>query len=224
MPWVLIAVIAAVLLVAGIGGVVVVYRLANHDSAKPGGLTGGTAGAPTDPGVPTGRPLKSSAPAAAPAKYRTLGDLCSVDLSALGPYAAKKEKSTPNVRTTGGVARSDCDFVLRTSSGVKVTFGLKTQVYSSAGDAKDYYDAGYDLDKARYFDGPISGLGEQAYGTNRDWDIGSKTSDYTIRVVDSNLYLTVSLVTFGTSFVPKDDLKPKTVDEVKAILAKLPTA
>jgi hypothetical protein len=107
---------------------------------------------------------------------------------------------------------------------VKVTFGIKVQVYPAAGDAKEYFDSGYDMDKQRYFDSELSGMGERAYGTNRDWDIGSKTSDYTIRLLDSNLYLSVSLVTFGSSFVPKDQLKPKAVEEVKAIVAKLPAA
>ncbi|MEV6928036.1 hypothetical protein AB0M46_26525 [Dactylosporangium sp. NPDC051485] len=227
MPWVPIGVIAGILVLAVAGGAFVVSKLVgNSDPSTPdaGGQPAVTAGVPTAPGLPTDHPLKSSSQAAAPAKYTAPGDLCSIDLSALGPYAAKKEKSTPNVRKTGDVARSDCDLDLRTSSGMKVTFGIKTQVYPSAKDAKEYYDSGYEMDKKRFFDGELSGMGERAYGTNRDWDIGSKTSDYTIRVLDSNLYLSVSLVTFGTSFVPKDQLKPKAVDEVKAILAKLPTA
>ncbi|MER7009716.1 hypothetical protein ABT297_42665 [Dactylosporangium sp. NPDC000555] len=224
MPWVLISVIAAVLVFAVIGGAVLIFLIGKREPATPSAQPAVTAGVPTAPGLPSDRPLKSSAPPKAPAKYGAPGDLCSIDLSALGPYAAKKEKATPNVRNTGDVARSDCDFELRTSAGMKVTFGIKTQVYSSAKDAKDYFDAGYDMDKKRFFDTELSGLGEQAYGTNRDWDVGSKTSDYTIRLVDSNLYLTASLVTFGNSFVPKDQLKPQVIDEVKAILAKLPGA
>ncbi|WP_344610331.1 hypothetical protein [Dactylosporangium salmoneum] len=222
-----IGVIAGVLVLVVIGGVLVVSKLlgkSEPSTPEAGGQPAATAGVPTAPGLPTDHPLKSSSAAAAPAKYSAPGDLCSTDLSALGPYAAKKEKSTPNVRNTGGIARSDCDFDLRTSSGMKVTFGIKAQVYPSVKDAKEYFDTGYDMDKKRYFDSDLSDLGERSYGTNRDWDIGSKTSDYTIRVLDSNLYLSVSLVTFGTSFVPKDQLKPKTIEELKAILAKLPTA
>ncbi|MFI5911557.1 hypothetical protein [Dactylosporangium sp. NPDC051541] len=229
MPWLPIGVIAGIVLLAVIGGVVVITKLVSSDEpstpeagSQPGATT---AAAPTTGGAPTGKPSKTSTSAAAtPAKYAAAGDLCSTDLSALGIYSAKKEKSTPNVRNTGGVARSDCDFDLRTASGMKVTFGIKTQVYPTSKEAKSYFDSGYDLDKQRYFDADLSGMGERSYGTNRDWDIGSKTSDYTIRVLDSNLYLSISLVTFGSAFVPKDQLKPKAIDEVKAILAKLPQA
>ncbi|MER7277549.1 hypothetical protein ABT369_24220 [Dactylosporangium sp. NPDC000244] len=228
-PWPLIGVVAGVLVLAVIGGVLVVTKLVgNDDPVAPvtadGDPTKATTTGPAAPGLPTDRPLKTSSAPAGPGKYSAAGDLCSMDLTALGIYASKKEKATPNVRNTGGIARSDCDFDLRTSSGMKVTFGIKTQVYTTTKEAKQYFDSGYDLDKSRYFDADLTGLGERSYGTNRDWDIGSKTSDYTIRVVDSNLYLSVSLVTFGTAFVPKDQLKPKTIDEVKTILGKLPTA
>ncbi|WP_433609586.1 hypothetical protein ACQP2P_38740 [Dactylosporangium sp. CA-139114] len=227
-PWPLIGVIAGVLVLAVIGGVLVVTKLlGSDDPVTPVTADGGPAKAttgPAAPGLPTDRPLKTSSAPAGPGKYGAPGDLCSMDLTALGIYASKKEKATPNVRNTGGIARSDCDFDLRTSSGMKVTFGIKTQVYTTTKEARQYFDSGYDLDKSRYFDADLTGLGERSYGTNRDWDIGSKTSDYTIRVVDSNLYLLVSLVTFGTAFVPKDQLKPKTIDEVKTILGKLPTA
>lgn len=228
LPWVLISVIAGVVVLALVGGVLAIRQLTSSDDPEtPGAQSASTTGATTTgPALPTRAPTKGATPtkAAAPAKYAAPGDLCSSDLTALGPYAAKKEKSTPNVRKTGDVARSDCDFDLRMSSGVKVTFGIKTQVYATADDAKDYFDVGYDADKKRFFDADLSGLGEQSYGTNRDWDIGSKTSDYTIRLVDSNLYFSVSLVTFGTSFVPKDQLKPKVIDEAKALIAKLPKA
>ncbi|WP_433209291.1 hypothetical protein ACQP00_44890 [Dactylosporangium sp. CS-047395] len=226
MPWVPIGVIAGILVLAVIGGVLVITKVFGGKDDEPTtplaapATTGGAA--PTTGGLKT--PSKTSAPAAGPAKYKAPGDVCGMDLSALGQYSFKKEKSTPNVRNTGGIARADCDFDLRTSAGVKVTFNIKTQVYSTAKEAKSYFDSGYDLDKQRYFDGELSGMGERAYGTNRDWDIGSKTSDYTIRLVDSNLYLSISLVTFGTAFVPKDQLKPKAVDEMKAILGKMPAA
>jgi hypothetical protein len=227
-PWLPIGIIAGVVLLALIGGAVVISQLVGKDdpitpeAAAPSAASTGT---PTSKGTPTGRPSKTSSSAAAgPAKYGTPGDLCATDLSALGIYSAKKEKSTPNVRNTGGVARSDCDFDLRTASGMKVTFGIKTQVYPTAKEAKSYFDSGYDMDKKRYFDADLTDVGEKSYGTNRDWDIGSKTSDYTIRALDSNLYLSVSLVTFGSAFVPKDQLKPKAIDQVKAIVAKLPRA
>ncbi|WP_433049973.1 hypothetical protein [Dactylosporangium sp. CS-033363] len=225
-PWVPIGVIAGILVLAVIGGVLVLTKVFGGKDDEPTTplaappTTGGAA--PTTGGLKT--PTKTTAPAAGPVKYKAAGDVCGMDLSALGQYSFKKEKSTPNVRNTGGIARADCDFDLRTSAGVKVTFNIKTQVYTTAKEAKSYFDSGYDLDKQRYFDSELSGMGERAYGTNRDWDIGSKTSDYTIRLVDSNLYLSISLVTFGTSFVPKDQLKPKAVDEMKAILGAMPAA
>jgi hypothetical protein len=222
-----IAVIAGVLVLAVIGGVLVFTKVfGDDDPSTPDAVSqpGVTAGVPTTAGgLPTDRPLKSSSAASTPAKYKAAGDLCSTDLSALGGYAAKKEKATPNVRDTGGVARSDCDLELRTAAGMKVTFGIKTQVYPTSKEAKQYFDAGFDIDRKRYFDAELSGIGERSYGTNRDWDIGSKTSDYTIRVLDANLYLSISLVTFGNAFVPKDQLKPKAVEEVRVIIAKLPT-
>ncbi|MFB9441830.1 hypothetical protein Dvina_45345 [Dactylosporangium vinaceum] len=229
MPWLPIGIIAGIVLLAVVGGILVIPKLMSKDepsTPEAGAQPGATAGAATTTGgAPTGRPTKTSTSAAAtPAKYGAPGDLCSTDLSALGIYSAKKEKTTPNVRNTGGVARSDCDFDLRTASGMKVTFGIKTQVYTTSKEAKQYFDSGYDLDKSRYFDADLTGIGEKSYGTNRDWDIGSKTSDYTIRVLDANLYLSISLVTFGNAFVPKDQLKPKAIDQVKAILGKLPLA
>jgi len=225
-PLIIIGAVAAVLVLALVGGLFAVFSVLGDDEspraasenqpAAPAATTGA-------PGLPTDRPTRSSAPAG-PLKYGKPGDLCSVDLAALGPYSAKKEKATPNARTVGSIERSDCDFELRTAAGMKVTLRIQSQVYQTTREAQSYYKAGYDIDKNRYFDADLTGLGEQAHGTNRDWDIGAKTSDYTVRLVDGNLYLTINLVTFGQSFVPKDEIKPKAVEQTKAVLAKLPKA
>jgi hypothetical protein len=225
-PLIIIGVVAAVVVLVLAGGLFAVFSVMGDDD-QPRATSGEQAppaAATAAPGLPTARPTQSSAAAGSGVKYGKPGDLCSVDLAALGPYSAKKEKATPNIRTVGSIERSDCDFELRTAAGMKVTLRVQSQVYSSAKEAQNYYKAGYDIDKSRYFDADLTGLGDQAHGTNRDWDIGSKTSDYTVRLVDGNLYLTVNLVTFGQSFVPKDEIKPKAVDQTKAVLAKLPKA
>jgi hypothetical protein len=232
LPWPIIGVAAAVAVLVLIGGIIGVVKLTSDDDKDDPAATGAKTPAATrttdGPAAPppfsqSADPDESDEPSAGPAKYGKPTDVCGVDLSSMGDYAKTKEKSTPSVRETGGVARADCELELRSAAGVKNTVSIKAWSYESAEEARQYFDAGVSIDKSR-FDADITDLGEKAYGTNRDQDLGVATSEYAVRMVDSNVYLSIIVVTFGKDYVAKDILKPKAIGEAKAVLGMVPKA
>ena len=105
---------------------------------------------------------------------------------------------------------------------MKVTLEVRAEVYGDAKTAGVYYKTYHDLDKSTYFDADLTGLGDEAYGTNRDWDLGVKTSDYTVRIRSGNLFFTTKVVTYGTAFIPKADIKARVLAQAKVVFAALP--
>ena len=226
MPWIIAAIVVVVVLTV-VGGVVLVMNLTNSNKDNNGPRADTSASASSTPTGST-RPSPSSgsktSATAGSGPYKAIADLCAkTDVSPLGDWSAKNEGQSKEQATVPSLyERSNCSYELRSAAGVKVTLDLKAEVYFKTADAQDSYDSGHDFDKSRYFDADLTGLGDQAYGTNRDWDIGLKTSDYTIKLRAGNLVLSSTLVTFGTSFTPKDQIKQKALAEIKSVLSAIP--
>jgi len=223
MPWIITA-IAVLVVLSVVGGVALVMNLGGGTNVAGGG---GSPGASTTVSGATSRPTASASrktsASGGTGTYAPVADLCAkTDLSPLGDWAAKnngqskEQSSVPDMYD-----RATCSYELRSGAGIMITLDLETKVYTKLSDAKDDYTASHDFDKDSYFDADLTGLGDQAYGTDRDWDIGSKTSEYDVNLQVSNLRMELRLVTFGTSFTPKDQIKQKAITETTSILAAL---
>ncbi|MBT8227740.1 MAG: hypothetical protein HKP61_15400 [Dactylosporangium sp.] len=211
----------ALLLVLCLGGGVLLFNsLANGD------FFGTEPSATSDPATPSSTATaEPSATGTVPpgGTYAMISNLCTeIDLSPLGDWAREKEGLEKNDSEVEDLyQRAECRFDLRSAEGVKVTLNVAVQVFEELADAKDDYEVSLSFDQSMYYDTTISGLGDEAYGTSRDWDLGLKVSTYTVELRSGNLSLSTEVTTFADAYTPKSKIKDKTVAEAKAILATL---
>jgi hypothetical protein len=222
--------VAAFVLVVLITGVFVVSRVV-AGKAEP--VAGSTAAA-GQPGQDTGRaPAPTNTPAAPattgaanPAKYGHLrsADICKLDISALGRYAATTTKTLPYDGSQSFLNKNACEFDLKSASGQYVILDINADTYTDPQDAQSWYQQqAYSQDQLNgSFDADLAGIGQRAYGKGKDPDDTNKDSKYTVRVVDSNVFLEVSLDVFADSVIPKNTLKAIVVNETTYVIGTLP--
>lgn len=220
-PWIF-GGVGAVIVICLIVILVVVLRSSGDDVvADPTATKSATSTSTATGSAPTATATATSSPKST---VNAIDDICSkIEVTALGDWAESVEatsKSNSEIADYSSIA--SCSIDLESASGDGISLSVSIAIYTAKEDAVSYFATGLKYDKTSdyaVYDGEITDLGDEAYGTNSDDDYGLLVSTYTTNVRSANLILTVDISSYADAYVAKDTIKTKCVDETKSILA-----